>query len=261
MLQALTIMNSVGLVIIVGYLIAKEIIAHRKTTNYKFTDHYDALAFVQNYLHPATYLEIGVCYGLSANVTLPETKAVGIDPVIQESLKLNDNIKLYNTESDKFFEDYDLYKELGNKKVDLAFIDGMHKFEYALRDFMNTEKYCTKESVVIFHDTVPKDKITAQREQETCFWTGDVFKVILILKKYRPDLKIKTMDVYPSGLGFVTNLNPKSTVLKDNYEKIMKEYMDLDYDVVRKGKNRKLNIFPNSKRKLKKLLKPLRFNA
>ena len=26
--------------------------------------------------------------------------------------------------------------------LDLVFIDGMHLFEYALRDFMNVERYC-----------------------------------------------------------------------------------------------------------------------
>ena len=36
--------------------------------------------------------------------------------------------------------------------VDFAFLDGMHHFEYLLRDVLNTEKYSRKNSIVAFPD-------------------------------------------------------------------------------------------------------------
>ena len=43
--------------------------------------------------------------------------------------------------SDDFFASHDLAQVLGGRPVDLAYIDGMHQFEFALRDFMNLERY------------------------------------------------------------------------------------------------------------------------
>src|SRR5256885_12302956 len=47
------------------------------------------------------------------------------------------------------FAEHDLSKELGGRPVDLAFIDGMHLFEFALRDFVNLERYCAPGSTIL----------------------------------------------------------------------------------------------------------------
>lgn len=56
------------------------------------------------------------------------------------------------------------------------------------------------------------------------WWTGDVWKLIPILKKWRPDLRLTLVDTQPTGNVCITNLDPSSTVLKDNFYKIVDEY-------------------------------------
>jgi hypothetical protein len=56
------------------------------------------------------------------------------------------------------------------------------------------------------------------------WWTGDVWKVVSILRRLRPDLRITPVDVQPTGSIVVSNLNPDSTVLYDRYFEILDEF-------------------------------------
>ena len=47
--------------------------------------------------------------------------------------------------------------------VDLVFIDGLHLFEFALRDFFNAEAWCSRTSTIVLHDCVPIARATADR--------------------------------------------------------------------------------------------------
>ena len=60
-----------------------------------------------------------------------------------------------------------MISELGGKTLDLAFIDGMHHFEFALRDFINVEKYCSADSIILIHDVYPID--ATERRSRTGF--------------------------------------------------------------------------------------------
>jgi site-specific DNA-cytosine methylase len=91
------------------------------------------------------------------------------------------------------------------------------------------EKYYYNDSTIILHDTIPLNKETSSREILKGSWTGDVFKMVLILKKYRPDLKLYNLEKSP-GACIIKNLNPNSSVLKENYDKIVAEYMNLTFD-------------------------------
>ena len=50
---------------------------------------------------------------------------------------------------------HDVRAALGGLPVDLALIDGMHHFEYALRDFMNLERLCAPQSTILIDDCFP----------------------------------------------------------------------------------------------------------
>lgn len=196
-----------------------------------YKNYFQVLSEVHNIIKPDIYLEIGVDQGRSINLTKENTRAIGIDPAKQP--EINNNVIYYNTTSDKFFADKKiLNKEFKDKKIDLAFIDGMHLFEYVLRDFINVEKNSNPNSVIVLHDTIPISKETCVRKSKWNgeVWTGDVYKIIPVLKKYRPDLELKILDVSPSGLCFISNLNPQSTVLEENYSKIVDEYMNYSYE-------------------------------
>ena len=60
---------------------------------------------------------------------------------------------------------FDHYR--GGTRLDLVFVDGMHLFEFALRDFMNVERHADWWSVIVFDDILPRDVDEAARERHT----------------------------------------------------------------------------------------------
>jgi hypothetical protein len=212
------------------------------------------LARIHEHLKPRTYVEIGVETGESLRLVSPQTRALGIDPKPVLTYALPPNARLFTETSDDFFARHDVHAELGGAPVDLAFIDGMHHFEYALRDFMNLERWCKPQSTIVFDDCFPHDRRTALRERVTAFWSGDVWKVVVLLKKYRPDLSIYTIAAPPTGVCLVRNLDPTSRVLADNLERLCDEFMALDYSFLEKDRAGKLNLFPNDWEKIRPLL-------
>jgi hypothetical protein len=143
---------------------------------------------------------------------------------------------------------------LGGLPVELAYIDGMHQFEFALRDFMNLERYVAADSVILADDCYPLDAETATRERHTKIWSGDVWKVILVLKQYRPDLSVHVVKVPPTGLAIIRNLNPASTVLEGHYQQIVDQFTDIAYEVLDQDKDRKLSAVPNDWNLIRSLL-------
>ena len=204
--------------------------------------YYPMLRQIHGLLEPATYVEIGVRNGESMALAEPSVVAVGIDPAVDIKFLIGKDTRLFDLTSDDFFERHNLSAELGNKTVELAFLDGMHLFEFALRDFINVEKYCEASSVILLHDCLPIDAESAARERCTNVWSGDVWKLIMCLKKYRPDLRVDTIDVSPTGLGVIRNLNPQSTVLIDQYDVIEKEFIAQSHDVLSADKSASLNV-------------------
>ncbi len=201
-------------------------------------DYYDIIKNINLLLKPKTYVEIGVRYGDRFYLPSANTLSIGIDPNIDMKPIINENSKLFNLTSDEFFNQYDLKNILNDQTIDLALIDGLHLFENTLQDFMNIEKYCCKNSFILIHDSIPIDRLTSERDRKTKVWTGDVWKIIPCLKKYRPDLQIYNLNITPSGIAIITNLNPRSNVLKKKMAKLHKEYIPLEFtDFERNIKN------------------------
>lgn len=186
-------------------------------------------------LKPQTYMEIGTNTGRS--LSLAQCAAIAVDPrfKVEANVIGSKSICLfYQMTSDRFFETQDAVGLLGGP-VDLAFLDGMHQFEFLLRDFYNTERLCRRNSIVVLHDCMPVDINQARRvpappdvERKRGGWTGDVWKTLLILKERRPDLRIHCFKAPPTGLVCITNLDPANTYLKDNFFPLIDEYSPLD---------------------------------
>ena len=155
------------------------------------------------------------------------------------------NVRVYRETSDDFFARYSPRAELGGQPVELAFIDGMHHFEYALRDFINIERCCSRASVILIHDCYPLDERTAQREQVTGFWSGDIWRLMLLLRTHRPDLVVRTIATPPTGLGIVVNPDPASQVLADRLDELIAEYLAKDFSVLATGKPEALGLIEN----------------
>jgi hypothetical protein len=209
-------------------------------------DYHQLLKLIHEHLRPRTYVEIGVQSGASFAQARAETLRVGIDPILPATQPSNSSEKYFAVESDTFFEQNDLREILGGQPVDIAFIDGMHLFEFALRDFINLERTCADESLILIHDCYPYNAEVASRTQpanmDEVGWTGDVWKLIVCLKRYRPDLRIAVAHSPPSGLGIVTGLDPESSVLGDRYKEICAALGELDYSYLDNRKDEELNV-------------------
>ena len=208
-------------------------------------DYFHVLRRIHRYLRPRTYLEIGVSRGESLGCVLPETQVLGIDPAPNLARPAPANVRIYRETSDDFFARYSPRAELGGQPVELAFIDGMHHFEYALRDFINVERCCSRASVILMHDCYPLDERTAQREQVTGFWSGDIWRLMLLLRTHRPDLVVRTIATPPTGLGIVLNPDPASRVLADRLDELIAEYLAKDFSVLAAGKREALGLIEN----------------
>lgn len=217
----------------------------------------EVLSAIHRSLKPATYLEVGVFQGRSIALAGALTTAIGIDPEPKILVPLGDNVRIHAMTSDAFFSHHDVISELGGRRLDLAFIDGMHHFDFALRDFAHIEPCCTRDSTVLVHDCYPLDRKTASRERSTTFWSGDVWRAVVALKKYRPDLEIHTIGTRPTGLALIRNLDPDSRVLSRHLDEIIGEFSATDYSVLDRDKKATLNWFPNDFAKIERLWQPL----
>lgn len=192
---------------------------------------------------PRNYLEIGVNDGRS--LALSRVPSVAVDPAFRVVTSISCDVHLVKATSDDFFARKDPLVHLrtgrnpfralarkdplnvfgGDPKLELSFIDGMHLFEYALRDFMNVERHSRWSSVIVLDDMLPRSVDEAARDRHTKFWAGDVYKVAQVLRKYRPDLVVIEVDTAPTGVVAIFGADPESTVLKNAYGTIIEEYV------------------------------------
>lgn len=190
----------------------------------------EVLRALHERLHPTTYLEIGVSDGHS--LSLARCRAIGIDPSFSLTYPVDGDIALVRTTSDDYFARHDLGTLTRGLPVDLAFVDGLHLVEFALRDFINVERHCGPRSVVVLDDMLPRDADEAARHRHSRDWTGDVFRLTEVLRRYRPDLVVLPLDTEPTGMVLVAGLDPDSTVLADSYDAILAEYRRPDPQLV-----------------------------
>ncbi len=218
------------------------------------SDYFTWLKWLHTTVRPDSYVEIGVETGKSLQFAQSPTKSVGIDPAVNIIVSIESWAKLFKLPSDDFFAQHDLRHVLDAESVDMAFIDGLHTFDQALKDFISIERYSHPNTVVAFHDIFPVTSITAARDRETIFWLGDTWKVVLILKEMRPDLKVFTIPTFPSGLTLVTGLNANSQLLPQKMGTIVDRWMGVDLDAYIDGIDAHLNVVSNDVATVSKLL-------
>ncbi|HEV8403691.1 MAG TPA: class I SAM-dependent methyltransferase [Candidatus Limnocylindrales bacterium] len=212
---------------------------------------HEFLAELHRRLAPRTYLEIGVKDGRS--LALSRARSIGIDPSARITVDIVSDAQVVKATSDAFFARRDplahfrgrrslsdeLRRRLSRDRteepsptIDLAFIDGMHLVEFALRDFMNVERHTTPTSVVVFDDMLPRNVAEAARDRTTKFWAGDVFKMQAILRAFRPDLIAIPVDTAPTGLLVVLRPDAHDRSLADQYDAIVADAVQPDPQVV-----------------------------
>jgi len=194
----------------------------------------DWLAWLHRYLQPALYVEIGVEKGESLALAQAPTHAIGIDPVfVGDPLACcTAPTQLYQQSSADFFRAPPADCPLHGQGFNLAFIDGDHRFESVLDDFIRLEPWAAPGALIVLHDTLPLTALTASPTRQSGFYTGDGWKIVPCLRGLRPQLRIVTLPVAPTGLTLVTGLDRTSTVLSDRREDILATYAALAADKV-----------------------------
>lgn len=200
----------------------------------------------------ANYLEIGVFNG-HVFFKIKSKFKIAIDPEFRfDFLRKSGKIilnpynlynKYFSKTSDDFFKE-DAPDFFLQKKIDIALIDGMHEYSFALRDVENSIKYLSDDSVIILHDCNPQTETAGSTFEEWVkkgsidTWNGDVWKTILHLRCLRDDINVFVLDC-DHGLGVVTRGKPENK-LKYNLEEIRR----FSYEDFNGNREQLLNLKP-----------------
>jgi hypothetical protein len=173
------------------------------------------------------YLEIGSQLG--DTLAPVRSKTVAVDPYFRAEVNVigqKPALHLFQTTSDAFFASGFLARN--GIRPGLSFLDGMHLYEYLLRDFIAAEAAAASGGVILLHDCVPFGFGMTTRDlsrlRPGMAWTGDVWKLIPILQRWRPDLQLVVLDCWPSAIVCVLNPDPESCVLSKAYDAICAEW-------------------------------------
>ena len=162
-------------------------------------------------MQAVSYLEIGVSKGRTFNA-LDFPRKVAVDPKFRFDTAeyRRAGVDFFETTSDAFFAE-----KAGSEKFDIIFIDGLHVFEQAYRDFCNSLKHAHDRTVWVIDDVVPThelsalpDRLEARRRRReaginAAAWHGDVYKVMFAIHDFHPDCSFVTTS---------TGGNPQSIV-------------------------------------------------
>ncbi len=192
----------------------------------------DCVADLHAALRPATYLEVGTGAADMLAFARGAVAAVGCSARAPSPLGARASLFQHPGPSRAFFSRFDAAQVLGGP-IELAFLDGSRRFEMLLRDFIDVERRASPGGVVALPNCIPlNESMTIRDRQEAIlrsdaefpgWWTGDGWKAVALLQRYRPDLSIAAYDATPAGLVVVGNLNPASTVLDAAYVALVQE--------------------------------------
>lgn len=149
---------------------------------------------VHEIANPRDYLEIGVRNGNS--LALARCNAVGVDPALRIKGEMPETVSLLQMKSDDYFH------QLSDRiKYDMVFVDGMHLFEFAFRDVCNASRHLRDGGLIFMDDVLPGNQDMALRERITTDWTGDVWKVVEVVRNKMPEVNVLFIDTAPTGLA------------------------------------------------------------
>lgn len=143
-----------------------------------------------------SYIEIGVetpsnCFD---KISIPIENKISVDPNPR-------GIVTHQVTSDEFFQTYN-----GDRKFDIAFIDGLHTEEQVDKDIQNCLLNLSENGIIVLHDCNPTEE---QRQMELDdprrkirAWNGTVWKSIAKLRCTDKGLYIAVVDT-DEGIGII----------------------------------------------------------
>jgi hypothetical protein len=185
-----------------------------------------------------TYIEIGVKAGKCFHQINSPLK-IAVDPFKQPEFEPGEGNLFFEEESDVFFRDHaaGVFKD---RRIDVAFVDGLHEFKQALRDVMNLIPYMATWGVIFIHDVNPYSR--EEEETRISGWVGDVWKVAYYLVKYRGDLRYYSLRS-DWGIGVLTGIR-ESTSSEMPSDDILDSIKRMNYGDLEKNRKEMLNLKP-----------------
>ena len=194
-------------------------------------DRIEILQRIADALAARHYLEIGVSKGESF-FPLRIARKVAVDP--SPRLSWRKRLRKCATNYRNFFNTYHFltsdayFAEIRPPQggFELAFIDGLHTYEQALRDTLNALRVLKPGGVIALHDcnpphaaaALPAASYEAAAAAEASGWTGewcgDVWKAIVHLRASETALDVAVLDC-DYGVGLVRRGAPQSPLRLD----------------------------------------------
>lgn len=156
---------------------------------------------IAEFVGAKSYLEIGVAKGKTfLEVRIPHKVAVDPKFRFETAPHRTENVVFHETTSDAFFAQHPK-----SEKFDVIFIDGLHVFDQALRDFRNSLEVSHDRTVWLIDDVVPVDEYSAMTDAKKArelrwqtgntsgAWHGDVYKVIYAIHDLHPEFSFVTV--------------------------------------------------------------------
>ena len=190
-------------------------------------DRIEILQRIARALNARRYLEIGVSKGESF-FPLRVARKVAVDPHPRLSWRkklrkcIVNPLNLFNSYHLVTSDEYFAGAAIPPGGFDLAFIDGLHTYEQALKDTLNALNALKPGGVVALHDCNPphaaaafparsyEDAAAAKPSGWTGEWCGDVWKAIVHLRSRHPELEVTVLDC-DYGVGLVRRAKVAAT--------------------------------------------------
>jgi predicted O-methyltransferase YrrM len=180
-----------------------------KNTRSKSSDH-DIIQAIVDACGYTSFLELGIstgnlCPRLRDNCPdLDLIVGVDNDPELFKDAKvmtsaLSRNITYVNTTTDEFFAN-------NNEQFDCIFVDAMHEYKQATRDFNNSLDVITPDGLIFLHDTYPP---SIEHTDSSSSW--DVYRTYLDIVE-REDLEVINIPLH-LGLCIVRPVDPNNRIL------------------------------------------------
>ncbi len=192
------------------------------------------------------YLEIGLGHGETfMDVLMPHKSGVDVKIKFSQLSDEEKQIFLFEMPSDEYFGNMPQHISLYYKtpiKFDIIYIDGMHTFSQAMKDFVNSLNFSHDHTVWIFDDTIPSDPYSSLTDVEltklcrkaagiySSAWHGDVYKCIFAIHDFYPDFSYATIidKSNPQTVVWKTHSTAKRSRIKNSFSEIDSlNYFDL----------------------------------
>ena len=129
----------------------KSFLFHRGDSSW----HIPFVASIARIIRPQVYVEIGIYHASTLNAVAKYCDlAIGVDinPAAYKFIKAKNAEFVSGTSLE-----LTALCASRNTMIDFAFIDGDHRSEAVMSDFVNVDKFASKNALILFHDTWPEN--------------------------------------------------------------------------------------------------------